>query len=220
MASSCLQKKQPRSPKSVPGGAKIKPWGGQHGVSEASSAAVGRQVAAKTALEAVLGSWRLLGQFWRLFGQFWPCQEPQEALGAPGEGLRKAFFQRFVERLLVRLLALSFALFLLAWHAPGQAANIEVHERTLFLQVAGHSRVFHAHRKGQESQGSDGSEIDRNMPRKPKAREAKKIVPKGQICVFQKGPKIDPGGVFWTRAPRSDFLLISSSINQNSGIGR
>ena len=49
--------------------------------------AVGRQMAAKTALEALLGgSWGGLGGSWaRLFGPSWPCLEapgrPREALG-------------------------------------------------------------------------------------------------------------------------------------------
>ena len=57
------------------------------------------------------------------------------------------------------------------------------------MRVASHSRVFHAHRKGQEIHGNGGSEIYRKMPRNPKAREAKKIVPKSAFWGGTRVPK-------------------------------
>ena len=97
------------------------------------------------------GSWAALGAVLAALGPvlapLWAVLAlpggPREAPGGSGEGLREAFLvllqmpkrQRskkppktdptIFERFLVRFLALMFALFLLAWHAPGQAANID-----------------------------------------------------------------------------------------------
>ena len=49
--------------------------------------------------------WRLLGHSWRLFGPSWPCQEVPGIAGPAAE--------------------LIFAVFLLTWHASGEAGNID-----------------------------------------------------------------------------------------------
>ena len=98
---------------------------------------------AKTAPEALLGgSWAGLGGSWVTLGAFLGRLGPARSsrgraqsgyvgasLDAPaleaGKATQKLLFQRFGKVLLVRVLALIFAFFLLAWHAPGQAVNIE-----------------------------------------------------------------------------------------------
>ena len=89
-----------------------------------SWAAVGRQMAAKTALEALLGSWGGLGGSWAALGasldRLGPARRSPEGRGrlrgrAPGDHLG----------FLIRVLALIFAFILLAWHASGEAANSE-----------------------------------------------------------------------------------------------
>ena len=135
-----LQMKRPRPEKSAPGGSNIEPRGGLLGGSRAPD---GRQDRSGSAPGRLLGrSWRLLGRSWRLFGPSWPCQEVPGRPRGSGEGPREAILELFwvvqrrklkkrpklvismsVEGFLVRVLALMFAICLLAWHASGEAAN-------------------------------------------------------------------------------------------------
>ena len=103
-----LQRKRPRPRKSSPGSSKIEARGGQNGLLEASGsfwAAVGRQLACKTAPEAFLGgagvglgrSWAALGAS---LGRLGPPRRspagPWEVVGSSGEGLREAIVAFFV----------------------------------------------------------------------------------------------------------------------------
>ena len=152
MASDCLQKKRLRSPKSAPGGLKSELQGSQNRLLEASGAswaADGRQMAAKTALEALLGSsWGGLGGSWASLGaSLIRLDLVRRAPGGSGEGPRDArapteaekatqnlLTQRFLNVFLVRSLASIFALFLLARSRPAaQAAGPHLERAVMFL---------------------------------------------------------------------------------------
>ncbi len=72
--------------------------------------------------------------------------------------------------------------------AAASSQHRKNNENHWFLWVASHSRVLHAPRKIHDIQGS-GSEPDRKMPRKPKAREAKKILSEITFCEAKRDPK-------------------------------
>ena len=77
-----------------------------------------------------------------------------------------------------------------------------------FLWVVSHSRVFHAHRKGQGNSRQRRLGIKWKMPRKPKAREAKNIVPKSAFWKTFLDPQ---------NRPRRCLLGIRRRLGQASG---
>ena len=130
MRSRGLPKSAPEAPKSLPGGL----W-----------ATFGGPSGGPSGLERFwVGSWRLLGlsrralgtfrgRSWRLFGRLGPARRLREAIlvfffdGPAPEAEQPTTNYVFLifEGFLDRVLALNFAFFLLAWHASGEAANIE-----------------------------------------------------------------------------------------------
>ena len=133
------------SGRSAPGGSNIEPRGGPNGLLEASGSRWPprplwkRSWAALGAVLAALGL--LLAPLWAVLAL---PGGPRDAPGGFREGLREAILVLFwmvqrpklkkrpklaismiLEGFLVRIVALIFALFLLAWHASGEAANIE-----------------------------------------------------------------------------------------------
>ena len=163
-----LQMKRRRLGKKASGGSKIEVRGGQNGLREASGellggswAPEGRQDRSGSAPRQLLGrSWRLLGRSWRLFGPSWPSQEVP---GGSGEGLweailvlflmvrrqklekaEKKLFFRFCS-FLDRVWAWTFGFFLLAWHAPGGAANMEISCKSIVFYGTGGVGAFFAH---------------------------------------------------------------------------
>ena len=78
------------------------------------------------------------------------------------------------EGFLVRVWALAFAFFLLAWHASGEAAISKHHEKTLFFCGSQTVRAFFADTAQGKKFEAAGCQKLLEKVRKNEAREAKK----------------------------------------------